>query len=138
MRSLSFLSANILLAWYLQELWALWKRDPPHLSLGGADGWGGGAMPGRTEEAPHDGWRQVCSHLRVSAVLICFFLLGDTLNFSKIKAQVESFPWNLRTVSFFFLESWFLFFFSDGIKETKQTLGSKVLKICPLSLVHAE
>lgn len=50
-------------------------------------------------------------NLRVSAVLICFFLLGDTLNFRKIKAQVESFPWNLRTVSFFFLESWFLFFF---------------------------
>lgn len=71
-----------------------------------AVGWGGGGgMPGRAEEAPHDGWRQVCSRLRVSAVLICFFLLGDTLNFSKIKAQVESFPWNLRTVSFFFLES---------------------------------
>ena len=80
---------------------------PPHLCLGSGDAWGGGGMPGRTEEAPHDGWRQFCSHLRVSAVLICFFLLGDTLNFSKIKAQVESFPWNLRTVSFFFLESWF-------------------------------
>ena len=136
MRSLSFLSANILLAWYPGGSGSVEAR--PRSPLLGR--WGGGVgvacLEGLKRHRTMGGDRFVLASVCLpSSSAFSSWVTRWILAKSKPKLKASRGTSELFLSSFLSLD---FFIFSNGIKETKQTSGSKVLRICPLSLVHAE